>query len=634
MAKLVVLKFTGDLEGSGFHVSLEVGSESQRPTLETTGFLPPSPSLADCLQQHWHEAYRSVGSPWNHRILNGLEPCRIRPKRITYNGAIERLQACQQSAKLVETNMRAWLKSPSFREVELRLREALSREDEIRVLVRSDCTVVRKLPWHLWDFVRRYPNAEVSLSPLAVATQNFETCHPPKARVKILAILGHSDGIDVDRDREFLEQLDRADVTFLVEPKRQDIHDRLWEQAWDIVFFAGHSETEEETGKIYINPDESLSLEDLWYGLRKAVDRGLKLAIFNSCDGLGLARSLDDCQIPQIVVMRELVPDRVAQAFLKYFLDAFSQGDSLYSAVRAARERLQGLEDRFPCASWLPTIVQNPHAVPPRWTDLFEVDPTPRPTSVGEMMPFTSERFSNSLSNVPSPTTTSIDRGKISFLRFLGVSLASVALYFAIAPPFANWLNHLGEKALMSERWQQSKHYFQWSLRVYPYSAAALANLGFLYEDTQELDLARKYYHRAMLRGNAAGCNNEARLDLEAGHVDRAAKLLKQCWRIVEPDNQYHQYAILKNRGHAHLKLEDYEAAEDYLMQAIRLMPDGGAADCLLARVWEAQGRQQDALEPWLACYENASDYYYEEEQWKRQAERQLRAAGIALPKQ
>jgi CHASE2 domain-containing sensor protein len=89
---------------------------------------------------------------------------------------------------------------------------------------------------------------------------------------------------------------------------------------------------------------------------------------------LGLARRLDDLQIPQMIVMRELVPDEVAQKFLKYFLKTFASGKPLYLAAREARERLQGLESKFPCASWLPVIYQNPNpaAVPPTWEDLHK----------------------------------------------------------------------------------------------------------------------------------------------------------------------------------------------------------------------------------------------------------------------
>jgi CHASE2 domain-containing sensor protein len=72
----------------------------------------------------------------------------------------------------------------------------------------------------------------------------------------------------------------------------------------------------------------------------------------------------------------------VAQAFLKYFLKAFASGKPLYAAVREAREKLQGLEEDFPCASWLPVICQNPAAVPLTWPELPKpsqgVQPEPR----------------------------------------------------------------------------------------------------------------------------------------------------------------------------------------------------------------------------------------------------------------
>jgi CHASE2 domain-containing sensor protein len=62
----------------------------------------------------------------------------------------------------------------------------------------------------------------------------------------------------------------------------------------------------------------------------------------------------------------------VAQAFLKYFLRGFASGKPFYLAVQEARQRLQGLEDTFPCASWLPVICQNPTAEPLTWPELLE----------------------------------------------------------------------------------------------------------------------------------------------------------------------------------------------------------------------------------------------------------------------
>uniref|UniRef100_UPI00286D7EA5 CHASE2 domain-containing protein n=1 Tax=Chamaesiphon sp. VAR_48_metabat_403 TaxID=2964700 RepID=UPI00286D7EA5 len=134
----------------------------------------------------------------------------------------------------------------------------------------------------------------------------------------------------------------------------------------------GHSASsaDKQTGRIYINQTDSLNLEELRYGLKKAIANGLKIAIFNSCDGLGLAKSLADLQIPQIIVMREPVPDRVAQSFLTGFLTLYAQGNSFYRSVREAREKLQGLEDKFPCATWLPTVYQQGTTHPPTWKQL------------------------------------------------------------------------------------------------------------------------------------------------------------------------------------------------------------------------------------------------------------------------
>jgi CHASE2 domain-containing sensor protein len=64
------------------------------------------------------------------------------------------------------------------------------------------------------------------------------------------------------------------------------------------------------------------------------------------------------------------VANRVAQEFFKHFLTAFAEQHlSLYLAVRQARRQLQGLEDEFPGASWLPVLCQNPAVEPPTWQD-------------------------------------------------------------------------------------------------------------------------------------------------------------------------------------------------------------------------------------------------------------------------
>lgn len=103
-------------------------------------------------------------------------------------------------------------------------------------------------------------------------------------------------------------------------------------------------------------------------GVKQAMANGLQLAIFNSCDGLGLAHELGSLNLPQIIVMSEPVPDLIAQSFLRYFLQSLTTGTPFYLAVRQAREQLQGLEKELPCATWLPIICQNLAQLPPVWT--------------------------------------------------------------------------------------------------------------------------------------------------------------------------------------------------------------------------------------------------------------------------
>ncbi|MBW4666748.1 MAG: CHASE2 domain-containing protein [Cyanomargarita calcarea GSE-NOS-MK-12-04C] len=358
MRKLVVLKLDGDLQ-QGVQVTLEIGEETERPCIEITGKLPPNQDMAIAIDQ-WQSSYRSLG-----------QPTRIKAKKIIYDGSISQWRNnCHNKASELRSHLNKWLQSESFRPIREKWLKHLTPSEEVRVLIRTDSMQLEKLPWHLWDLVDRdYPLAEVALSvPDSERVAAGSQKSAKRNKIRILAILGDSDGIDVKQDRQLLEKLPLADTTFLVQPQRQDINDHLWKQPWNILFFAGHSKTNGETGCIYINQTDSLTIADLRYALSNAVTKGLQLAIFNSCDGLGLARELQDLQIPQIIVMREPVPDLVAQTFLRHFLLAFSSGQSLYTAVRTAREKLHGLEGEYPGASWLPVICENPGVVPITWS--------------------------------------------------------------------------------------------------------------------------------------------------------------------------------------------------------------------------------------------------------------------------
>lgn len=404
MGKLVILKLgEGDFE-QGFSVILQIGDENARTSTEITGKLQPKPEIKRDYFQ-WQSIYRRL------KLSSRVKGLR---KQID---PVPTLEVCQQVSEEFKVSFNSWLISDSFRPVREKFLEKLSPGDDIRILIQTKDLLLQKLPWHLWDLLERYPKAEIALSAPSYEEVNKVLINSEK--VKILAILGNSEGIDTQNDRKTLEQLPNADITFLVEPERGDICARLWEQNWQILFFAGHSTTQEdETGKIYINQTESLTIGELKFALKKAVERGLQLAIFNSCDGLGLAREFADLNIPQIIVMREPVPDLVAQEFLKSFLETFSRGESFYLAVREARERLQGLEHKFPCATWLPIICQNPAELPLCWRDLC-INPVVETSKLPDNTEKSSRKHRLTLSLI-LPITIAVT-GLLLGIRYLGM---------------------------------------------------------------------------------------------------------------------------------------------------------------------------------------------------------------------
>ncbi|NEN98495.1 MAG: CHAT domain-containing protein [Moorea sp. SIO3I7] len=364
MDKLVVINLgEGTLE-TGCSATIKIGNERAIPSIKRLGKLPPVPELAK-LHKRWYLIYQDLG--FSVRALK---------KKPELNTSIISIDQFRKLSKNLVKSLNTWLDSEDFRVVKEAFMKNLSPSDEIRVIIQVEDIQLRRIPWHLWDIFDYYRKAEVALGELTY--DKIDKVKPPissmsKDRVRILAVLGNSDGINLEKDRELLEDLPDTEPTFLVEPSRLELDRALWdEKGWDILFFAGHSYSQGDgkSGYICINPTDSLIVSDLKNALKESIERRLNIAIFNSCDGLGLAQSLADLHIPQVIVMREPVPDLVVQEFLKGFLKSFSQGKSLYISVREAREQLQGLENDFPCASWLPVLFQNPAELPPIWNDL------------------------------------------------------------------------------------------------------------------------------------------------------------------------------------------------------------------------------------------------------------------------
>jgi CHASE2 domain-containing sensor protein len=375
MGKVVILKVGSGSFEQGFDVLLQIKTDDNRLLAELEGQLPPNPGLEGSYVS-WQTRFRRLkAASQSSRRLNTAteEAWEIDESFQSNSSTVDDFSRCQRLVRDVEKRMKQWLLSstPKWQCIRERLGAEFARgEEEIRLVIQTKNPRLWKLPWHVWDLLEEYhiglgytlPGFSANFTPSQRSTRTN--------KVRILAVLGDKRNLNLQPDQEAICKLKGAEVTFLHQPRSTQFIKTLRQQkGWDILFFAGHSKTEENTGRIYLSDQESLRLDEFKNTLKEAINNGLKIAVFNSCDGLGLAQELIQWQIPVTIVMQESVPDLVAQSFLKEFLIEYSTGEPLYAAVHKAQKRLEDFQE-LPGATWLPLIFQNLADIPPSWQDI------------------------------------------------------------------------------------------------------------------------------------------------------------------------------------------------------------------------------------------------------------------------
>ncbi|QLL29790.1 CHAT domain-containing protein [Thermosynechococcus sichuanensis E542] len=263
-----------------------------------------------------------------------------------------------------------------------------------RIFVQTDFVELWRYPWHEWTPIRQHSHLDVVFSPMVY--QSLKSPSAQHERVRILAIFGANGDLDLKGDLAALMALPDVELHCLRSPQLSELYS-LWCQPWDILFFAGHSQG---NGIIINNAEEPLQIYRLYETLKTAVEKGLKLAIFNSCDSIPLGQFLIQLGLPHAIVMREAVPNIAAELFLKYFLQNFHGGADLYAAVAQARSQLRELsrcDDHLPGISALPLICRHPQARCLHWHHLRRSDASPVTVSVGDRPSSNASEFPNFL---------------------------------------------------------------------------------------------------------------------------------------------------------------------------------------------------------------------------------------------
>ena len=380
MKTLVNLEFSdGDFHLGFGNNKFQVKTADKRGNFkQTTITLPPAPDIPSTYEK-WKQVYDWLTSP-QRRVKQKATRGGFKNTPKNFSSS-----ECDKLAQNLHQELNQWL-SP----LQLQLNSVfkLNPDSEIHLLINtkniiSEATkdILHKLPWHELDCFLETNSLEAAIcfNELKSSSTTPQPEEKYIRRARIISIFGDSRDIDTKADETILNKLKQrgGELIVLQQPLRPDLV-KLWDEPCDILFYGGHSNTTRsyQSGVIYINQDDYLDLQEIRKTLRASVNKGLKLAIFNSCDGLGLARQLADLNLPYVIVWREPVPDEIAQKFLKYFLNSFTEGKSLFKSVREARDKLQELtkntdiEKQIPGVSWLPIICQNTVDAPPTWKDM------------------------------------------------------------------------------------------------------------------------------------------------------------------------------------------------------------------------------------------------------------------------
>ena len=287
-----------------------------------------------------------------------------------------RLTLVQTEAGLLDI-FKQWLRSEQLYSLRNVLLQAVFNTQQlnhdpkrVEVFLTATPAKLARLPWEIWDLGSEvnFPGAmQIIRTPSQIKPQ---TLLPQHSQIRLLAILGDDSGLDFTKDKDAIRSLEpKVKVEFEgwrgSDDNASDVKQRICqaienEAGWDVLFFAGHSnESELVGGEIAIAPNVGITAKELTPFLSIARQRGLKLAIFNSCKGVDIAEALINLGLHQVIVMRERIHDAVAPRFLKHFARALTTHQDCLDAVQAARTALKKNLD-FKSADLVPSLFAHP----------------------------------------------------------------------------------------------------------------------------------------------------------------------------------------------------------------------------------------------------------------------------------
>lgn len=260
----------------------------------------------------------------------------------------------------------------------------------VEVLLECSPISLARLPWETWKLAPK----NVALGDFRIVrTVTTGVMPAPAARIhrsraRILVILGDAPDLNSDHDRQALRSLlplvelefihCRLDPPGDLQHRSTALKHRIATaiadvRGWDGLVFAGHSDESPGTGgKLELAPDVSLAIWEIDAPLAIAIQRGLRLAIFNSCSGLQIAEALIRQGLSQVLVMREPIQDQVAQTFLKQLCQQLARCHDVSTALQTVYQYFLAEQISYPSAYLVPSLFCHPDPQ----AAVFQIEPS------------------------------------------------------------------------------------------------------------------------------------------------------------------------------------------------------------------------------------------------------------------
>ncbi|NER08779.1 MAG: phosphate ABC transporter substrate-binding protein, partial [Okeania sp. SIO3C4] len=259
--KIITIQLIGNVDDK-FYVKLTLRDTKDSNVHSIDGFLPSLPSQLETNVKQWKKVYRQLEEVRKVATLEDVpkEETRLSPTSVNNHSIAEQKEQ-------VKTTLNQWLNCGEIdwqpiRDELIAVSIFLQYSgEEVRFFLEIQDPNLRQIPWQEWSlFESRFPQTKIAIRVRGKG--RFKGVRK-LSKVRIIFIIGKSDGIDTKSDLKVIQRLEEkgAEVKYLNQPTREILSNALREEpGYHILVFAGHSRSKKDgsIGWIDLNDEDRL----------------------------------------------------------------------------------------------------------------------------------------------------------------------------------------------------------------------------------------------------------------------------------------------------------------------------------------------------------------------------------------